>query len=46
MIVTFTVSLRDLIILQMEDDEVIASADVTQPTPSVTEEPLVPGHSP
>lgn len=46
MIVTFTVSLRDLSILQTEDDEVIASADVTQSMPSVAEEPLVPGHSP
>ena len=45
-IVTLTVSLRDLSILQMEDDELIAPADVTQPMPSVTEEPLVPGHSP
>ena len=36
MIVTLTVSLRDLSILQMEDDEVVASADVTQPIPSVT----------
>ena len=46
MIVTFTVSLRDLSILQTEDDEVIASADLTQPMPLVTEEPLVLGHSP
>jgi hypothetical protein len=46
MIVTFTVFLRDLSILQTEDDEVIASADVTQSMPSVAEEPLVPGHSP
>jgi hypothetical protein len=46
MIVTFTVSLRDLSILQMEDDEVIVSADINQPMPSVTEEPLVPGYSP
>ena len=46
MVVTFTVSIRDLSILQTEGDEVIASADVTQSMPSVTEEPLVPGHSP
>ncbi|OCK94608.1 uncharacterized protein K441DRAFT_114344 [Cenococcum geophilum 1.58] len=46
MIITFTVSLRDLSILQTEDDEVIASADVTQPMLLVTEEPLVPGHFP
>ena len=46
MTVTFTVSLRDLSILQTEDDEVIASADLTQPMSSVTEEPLVLGHSP
>jgi len=46
MIITFTVSLRGLSILQTEDDEVIAPADVTQPMLLVTEEPLVPGHSP
>lgn len=45
MVVTFTVSLRDLSILQTEGGEVIASAGVTQPMPSVTGGPLVPGHS-